>query len=704
MDLFSLDAVINLSTGGFTSGLDLAGKAFGAFSDLVGKGIDVAIDFGKDVLSTGLGFDKAMGNVQAVLGQEEGTVENMTRLREFALDQARTSIFTAEETANAYYYMGMAGWKAEQMQAGLPGIMALAAASGEDLARVSDIVTDSITAFGLTADDVDGYVDILAATVTNSNTNVAQLGEAFKYAAPLAGNFGLGVDDIAVSLGLMASAGIKGSQAGTTMRSVLQRLAADTNDARSVMEGLGVKIFDSSGAMRDWGDIVTDARAAMAGLSDEEKSNIAYTVAGKTGMSGFLAIINAAEEDFNKLTEAIRNSSGAAQYMADIRLDNLSGDIDLFNSALDITKNAIYDNVKDPLRSLVQEGTDGLNRITDAIKEDGVIGGLKQLTVELRNLRENETFQEFVSSAGEALGEIITILTTQLGPTLGLTALDLGRKFGSGVFQGIDEEFFSWSSEKLSGLGGNILESFDIIGSLFGKKRSKGKDGSATYGGVEIPVDVILNIDPDQLAQDIQNAAVGKKIEIGEGLSIDAVSAHRLHDDIVAGVFSEEDPYVIPLDLDFQPVSDAIGDAGTTGGRDMANNVQNELNKHKFSVGVTGFINNVVNLFKTNKNASAMSSGRIFDRPTIFGYADGAMQVAGDAGPEAVVGVNSLHTMIDNAVRGAIGSTQTAARNAAPRDMTIILELDHQQFAKAIYRANNEETQRVGVRLGMGGV
>lgn len=740
MDLFELSATLGLDTSAFGIGVSTAKNMLNGLADFAQETFawlgNVALDFGKDVLDTGLGFDKAMGSVRAVLGREEGTAENMATLRKFAMEQARDSIFTTEEAADAYYYMGMAGWKTEQMLGGLPGIMALAAASGEDLALVSDIVTDSMTAFGWGADRASEYADILAATVTNSNTDVAQLGTAFKYAAPLAGNFGLDVKDIAVSLGLMASQGIKGSQAGTTLRSMMQRLAADTNEARSTLENLGVAVFDDDGKMRDWSDIIDDTRKAFAGLSDEQKSNIAYTVAGKTGMSGFLALINATEEDVNSLTEALEKSEGAAQWMSETRLDNLSGDIEYLNSELNVLKTSLYDNVKDPLREVVQEGTEGLHRITDAIQEDGIIGGLKQLTEELRNLKENETFKEFLKSAGEAGGEILSIITTDVLPGLGDTVVSLGHSLGVGLFSGIYDSvsekypflgngsLIGWiSGRNKSGpeikldpkFGVNDIEAaisealkngtdvVEIGGEKFSIAQAEALRDQILYGlgdvdkdigniiqaGIEDGGDKASANVASTLVTDIGNADIENPI-INALMSAGNDGGNLLYNALF-GIISGNLPGLS------QEVGNAIGDAGPDAGRDIVSGIKTALSFAKFTVSVAGIISSIVN---TKKNASAMSSGRIFNKPTIFGYADNAFQIAGDAGPEAVVGTNSLYSMITSAVNSAAAGQEVVVPRDSGRDITIILEVDRQQFARTVYKANNEETQRVGVRLG----
>lgn len=277
-------------------------------------------------------FEAAMSSVKAISG---ATGDDFSRLKQKAQEMGSTTKFTATEAANAMYYMSLAGWKTEDMLDGLEGIMYLAAASGEDLATVSDIVTDGLTALGYAASDSTKMADVFAKTVTNSNTDVAGLGESMKYVGSIAGALKLDMEDVSLSLGLMANAGVKGSQAGTSLRSMLQRLSTDTSGARTTMENLGIQIFDSNGTMRDFGNIIVDTRERFKNLSDEQKTSIAKTVAGTEAMSGFLAIINSSDEDFNKLSSAMNNTSGAAKEMSEIMLDNTQGQMILIKSQLE---------------------------------------------------------------------------------------------------------------------------------------------------------------------------------------------------------------------------------------------------------------------------------------------------------------------------------------------------------------------------------
>ena len=299
-------------------------------------------------------FGAAMSSVAALSG---ASAQEMAQLTAQARELGAATRFTAQESAEAMGYMGMAGWNAQQMIAGMPGVLDLAAASGEDLAQVADIVTDSLTGFGLTAADTGGFVDVLATAAAKSNTNVSLLGESFKYVAPLAGTLGYSAEDTAISLGLMANAGIKGSQAGTTLKTALANLSAPTAQQAAEMERLGITMTDANGQLLPLLGLVRSMRGAFSGMSEAQRTAAASTIFGKEAMSGMLAVINAGEGDFNSLAQSIYNSAGAAQRMAEVKLDNLAGDLTLLQSAADGLGLTIGQVFMPQLRGLVQAGT-----------------------------------------------------------------------------------------------------------------------------------------------------------------------------------------------------------------------------------------------------------------------------------------------------------------------------------------------------------
>ena len=283
-------------------------------------------------LTVAANFEEGMSKVQAISGATAGDMEQLSAK---AKELGANTKFSATEASEAFSYMAMAGWKTTDMLNGIDGIMNLAAASGENLALVSDICTDAMTAFGLSADQSARFADVLAAASSNANTNVAMLGESFKYVAPVAGAMGYSVEDTAVALGLMANSGIKASQAGTSLRQILLGLQGGVELATKSTDKWRIEVENSDGSMRNLNDVVVDLRAAFADMTDAQKASNAEAIAGKIGMSGLLAIVNAAETDFNKLTGAIDKSNGVAKKMADTMQNNLKGKVTQLKSALE---------------------------------------------------------------------------------------------------------------------------------------------------------------------------------------------------------------------------------------------------------------------------------------------------------------------------------------------------------------------------------
>ena len=345
-------------------------------------------------------FDEGMSRVQAISG---ATGNELDSLRSKALEMAASTKFSATESADALNYMAMAGWKTEQMMDGLEGIMNLAAASGEDLATTSDIVTDALTAFGLSADQSGRFADVLAATAANANTNVAMMGESFKYVAPVAGALGYSIEDVSLALGLMANSGIKADMAGTSLRNMLNRMAKPTKESAEAMERLGIELYDGEGEMFTFKEIMDQLRVSMSNINisvedydaalDEldaeladgtltekkyaealeelnlrtfgaegaEKARAAAMLGGTRAMSGLLAIANASTDDYNKLADAINNSAGAAENMANTMLENLPGQMTILKSKIE----SLAISFGDILMPYVMKAVDTLQGLVD---------------------------------------------------------------------------------------------------------------------------------------------------------------------------------------------------------------------------------------------------------------------------------------------------------------------------------------------------
>lgn len=364
-----------------------AGAAGTAISAMAGYAVKV-----------GSSFEEGMSKVSAISGAAGGDLEKLT---DKAKEMGAKTKFSATEAASAFEYMAMAGWKTEDMLNGIEGIMNLAAASGEDLATTSDIVTDALTAFGMSASDSGRFADVLAAASSNANTNVGMMGETFKYVAPVAGALGFSVEDTAVAIGLMANSGIKASQAGTSLRSIMSRLAKPTDDVQIAMDALGISLTDSNGNMKSLNEVMGDLRKGFANLSEAEKASMAATIGGQEAMSGLLAIVNASDEDFRSLQNAINNADGAAEAMAGTMQNNLKGSLTILGSALEGFGIQVYERLQTPLKKAVDEGTENVNRLARAFAS----GGLKGVVSEAGEIFSR--FADKVEGSSKVAGEII---------------------------------------------------------------------------------------------------------------------------------------------------------------------------------------------------------------------------------------------------------------------------------------------------------
>lgn len=326
------------------------------------------VGLGTAAVATTTKFESAMSKVSAISG---ATGDDLAALTDKAKEMGAKTKFSASESAEAFQYMAMAGWKTEDMLDGIDGIMNLAAADGLDLATTSDIVTDALTAFGLSASDSAHFADVLAKASSSANTNVSMLGESFKYVAPVAGSLGYSAEDTAIALGLMANAGIKGSQSGTALRGALTRLIKPTDDAAALMEEYGLSLTNSDGSMKSLGEVMSMLRSNLGDLTEAEQAQIAATLFGQEAMSGMLSIINASDKDFQNLTDQIYGADGAAKQMADTMLDNLSGQLILLKSSLEgaaIAFGELLLPLIKKITSAIQGLVDWVNNLSDRQK------------------------------------------------------------------------------------------------------------------------------------------------------------------------------------------------------------------------------------------------------------------------------------------------------------------------------------------------
>lgn len=350
--------------------MDSVGKKLTSAGKNLTKKVTLPIvGIGTAAVKTSMDFEAAMDKVASLSGAQG---ENFDRLRDKALEMGAQTMYSATESAEALQYMALAGWDTEDMLNGLEPILKLAGAAGMDLGTASDIVTDGLTAMGLSAKDAAHFADVMAVTMSKSNTDVNQLGEAFKYVAPLAGSLGYSVEDLNLALGLMANAGIKASQGGTSLRRTLMNLSDPTDEVAAAMEKLGISMFNPDGSAKSLYDLMVELRESMSGLSEEEQAMYASTIAGATGLSGLLAVVNASDEDFNKLAEAIYNADGAGMEMYDTMTNNLKGSVTELMSALESLMISMGDLlvplIKDVVK-MIQGWVEHLNSLDETQKQ-----------------------------------------------------------------------------------------------------------------------------------------------------------------------------------------------------------------------------------------------------------------------------------------------------------------------------------------------
>ena len=345
-----------IDTGGFKTGIDkLKGLAKTGVSAITTTlaGIATTLGAGATAAATvGSSFEAAMSKVSAISGASGKDLQSLT---DKAKEMGAKTKFSASESAEALQYMAMAGWNTKSMLNGIDGIMSLAAADGLDLATTSDIVTDAITAFGLKASDSTHFADVLAKTSSSANTNVSMLGESFKYVAPLAGAMNYSVEDVSVALGLMANASVKGSMAGTSLKTALSNLASPTKEMQKVMDKYKISMTDANGEALPLIDVIKELRTKFSGLSETEQTAAASTLFGKEAMSGMLAIVNASDKDFNTLVKNIDNADGSAKAMAETMQNNLQGQITILKSGLEGLSIEIYESMSEPLTDAAKE-------------------------------------------------------------------------------------------------------------------------------------------------------------------------------------------------------------------------------------------------------------------------------------------------------------------------------------------------------------
>lgn len=384
------------------------------------------VAIGTAAVKTSADFEQAMAQVKALSGVSGKEFEQLT---EKAKDLGASTSFTSKEVGEGMSYMALAGWDAEQMLAGIEPVLDLAAGTSTDLATASDIVTDALTAFGLSAEDTTHFVDVLAQTSRKSNTTVEMMGEAFSYVAPLAGTLGYSIEDVSLALGLMANQSIKGSSAGTALRSTLSRLAKPTKEVQGTLDALGISLTDRRGEMKPLGELLDEMRTAFSGLSEAEAAAAASSIAGKNAMSGFLALVQTGDDDFKKFKKAVNNADGAAKEMADELLDTTSGAFTIMQSAVERASMTIGDELAPYARKAAEKVTDlaGAFSSMDAATKETVIqmGAVAALAGPVTVAA--GTLIDSVGKITDRTGKLVKLLTTHpLGALFAVGAAVVG--------------------------------------------------------------------------------------------------------------------------------------------------------------------------------------------------------------------------------------------------------------------------------------
>lgn len=427
-------------------------------------------------------FESMMSQVKAISGATGQAFDDLTAK---AQEMGATTKFTATESAEAFNYMAMAGWKPQQMIDGISGIMSLAAASGEDLGTTSDIVTDALTAFGMTASESGHFADVLAQASANANTNVSMLGESFKYVAPVARAMKYSIEDTSLALGLMASANVKGSMSGTALKTSIANMVKPTNDMAEAMDKYGISVTDGEGNLKSLKGVIDNIRGSLGGLSRDEQTAVASTIWGKEAMAGMLAIINASEEDYNKLSNAIYNADGASQQMADTMLDNLKGSFTLMQSAIEGTENAFGKRLSPYLRDIAggiadaMPGiTDGINAVMDVV--DDKIAGVKRKITDMTSSDEWKNADLFgkIDIAWDSIiakpfgnwvsGDGAQLISTGLGTLFSSASAILPGGEKAGLTSWLSAGILAKGAATVAQKGKSIVETLSPIGDAIG--------------------------------------------------------------------------------------------------------------------------------------------------------------------------------------------------------------------------------------------
>lgn len=453
-------------------GLSVATGAITGTATALG-GVSVA------AIKAGSDFESQMSRVQAISG---ATGSEFDKLKDQAIQLGADTAFSSSQAAEGMENLAAAGFTTSEILDAMPGLLDLAAASGEDLAASSDIAASTLRGFGLEAADAAHVADVLAANANKTNSSVADTGEAMKYVAPLARAVGLSLEETAAAIGIMANAGIQGAQAGTTLRGSISRLSSPTKEMSECMDSLGISFYDSEGKMKSLSEQIRMMKDATAGMTDEQKNNVLVTLYGQEALSGMLALMNEGDGALTELTHAYENCDGSAKAAAETMQDNLSGALDQLSGSAETLGIVFYESVSESLKETAKSATDSINNITEAFKNGGLDEAIEAAGDEFANLAVEaashapdmvDTAVDFIESFVDGIGKNKKKLVgaaVDMAKTLGGGLADLlPEELGEPVEEAIDSITESLESGGLEDAGETVVKTFDNVIKVVGE-------------------------------------------------------------------------------------------------------------------------------------------------------------------------------------------------------------------------------------------
>lgn len=727
-------AASSASSGGFTV---FKGVLADLTSNVIRGCVDACKELGASVLESGMSFESSMSKVEALSG---ASADEMEQLKLKAQEMGKATKFTATESADAFSYMALAGWDTSEMLDGIGGILDLAAASEMDLATASDIVTDNLSAFGLTAADSGRLVDQMAYAMSHSNTDTAQLGEAWKNCAATSTQLGYSLEDTTAALMVMADSGIKGGEAGTALSSIMTRLGNNVSDCRTMLSDYGIEVYDSEGNVKSLSEILGGMKEVWAGLTDEQKSNLSYVVAGKTAQSELMTVLGESTGSFEEYAAGLTDCSGAASDMSSTMLDNLSGDVTLMQSAFDGLKQTIFEDADGPLRDVAQGITNELIPAAEDmyadIKEgiawmgehktavEGValvVGSLAtgiaayNVVTGVKTAMEAANTTSLVGLAIAQLGVNAAFLACPLtwivaGITLvvgGFVLLwnkcDGFRQFWIDAWDGITG-FFSGAQENISnginavgdfftGLPGKVQGGIDTFKTNVSNRFAEtyANIDELTGGGLSAVVGLtehnmsLMKSAYDDAGGGIKGVAAGMMTGVHSLMAEGYEGLNSLTGGKLGNLLSTVGEKMGAVHKKFSGVVDKVKGLFDfdfkwptikSPSLDVTWKTEGKLAQAAKLLGFDGLPS-----FSVKWNAT----GAILTKPTIFGYANGQFQGGGEAGPEAVLPIHVLENYINNSMMSFVDA---------------IPQIDYNKLGKSVAKAikNNPSTLIIGER------